>query len=119
MTREIAEKDWPAFCRMISAKYQGSMVNVQVVNTRVEKIVENVPLLELVLDERTDACSNRLTVATASLQHEIVEPIRMILRKPAGHEKSDSFQALEIPAESGTTVVNFHPGIAIKDLDAA
>jgi hypothetical protein len=117
MTREIAEKDWPAFCRMISAKYQGAIVNVQVVNARIEKIVDQVPLLELVLDERTDACSNRLTVATASLQHEIVEPIRMILRKTAGHEKSESYQALEIPAESGTTVVSFHPGIATKDLD--
>ena len=116
MTREIAQKDWPAFCRMISDKYQGALVNVQVVNTRIEKIVENVPLLELVLDEKNDACSNRLTVATGTLQHEIVEPIRMILRKPAGHEQSDKFQALEIPAESGTTVVNFHPGIATEYL---
>ena len=43
----------------------------------------------------------------------------MILRKTAGHEKSDNFQALEIPAESGTTVVNFQPGIATKDLNEA
>jgi hypothetical protein len=119
MTREIAQNDWPAFCRMISEKYQGSLVSIQVIHTRVEKIAENVPLVELVLDEQTDACSNRLTIDTGSMQHEIVEPIHLILRKPEGHEGAEKFHTLEIPAENGNTVVTFHQGITPEDLKGA
>jgi hypothetical protein len=117
MTREIPQKDWPAFCRRVSEKYQGVLVNIQVVNTRIEQIAQDLPLQKLLLDEQADACSNQLIIEAGVLQHEIVEPIRLILRKPAGHENSDRFHILEISAESGTTVVTFHPGIAASDLE--
>ena len=117
MTREIAQKDWPAFCRLISEKYQGDLVNIQVVSTRIEPIAQGLPLAGLRLNERTDACSDHLIIEAGALEHEVVEPIRLILRKPTGQEHEEHFHILEIPAESGTTVVTFHPGIAVGDLD--
>ena len=117
MTREITQKDWPAFCQMVSIKYQGALVNLQTINTRVETIGTDLPLQSLRLDERSDACNNLLTVSTGSLQHQIVEPISFVLRKPSGHACAEKFHALEIPAESGTTVLTIHPGIASQDLN--
>ena len=117
MTHEIEQKNWPAFCRLISEKYQGTEVNLQLINTRVENIVQGLPLQGLRLDQRTDACSDHLIIEAGSIQHEIVEPIRLILRKPTGQEHAERFHALEIPAENGTTVLTFHPGIATEDLN--
>jgi hypothetical protein len=84
MTHEIEQKNWPAFCRLISEKYQGTEVNLQLINTRVENIVQGLPLQGLRLDQRTDACSDHLIIEAGSIQHEIVEPIRLILRNPTG-----------------------------------
>jgi hypothetical protein len=117
MIREIAQKDWPAFCQMVSTKYQGTLVDLQMINTRVETIGTDLPLQSLLFDGQSDACNNLLTIATGSLQHQIVEPISFVLRKPTGHEGAEKFHALEIPAESGTTVLTIHPGIASQDLN--
>jgi hypothetical protein len=117
MTREIAQKDWPAFCLLISEKYRDALVNIQLINTHIEQLAPDSPLQRFVLDSRTDACSSHLIIEAGSLQHELVDPIRFILRKPAGQPGSERYHALEIPAENGTTVVTFHPGIASEDLN--
>jgi hypothetical protein len=117
MTKEIAQKDWPAFCRIISDKYQGALVNIQLTNGRVEKIAHDAPLKNLLWDEQSDACNNRLMIHMNSSKYEVVEPIHFILRKPAGEKGSEKYHDLEILAESGTTVMTIHPGIATVDLN--
>lgn len=116
MTREINQKDWTAFCQLVSEKYQGAQVNLQLINSRVENIAQGLPLQGLRLNPRTDACSDHLVIEAGGIQHEILDPIRLILRKPTGQEHLERFHALEIPAENGTTVLTLHPGIAAEDL---
>jgi hypothetical protein len=116
MTKEIAQKDWPAFCRMISEKYHDAHINIQLINGRVEKVAQDAPLKKLVWDEQTDACNNMLVVQMEALQYEVVEPIHFILRKPKGHNGTEKFYDLEILAENGTTVITIHPGIAMEHL---
>ena len=117
MTKEIALKDWPAFCQIISEKYQGARINIQVINGHVEKVAEAVTLKKLLLDEQSDACNNMLTIEMESSQYQVVEPIHFILRKHPGQGDSEKFHDLEIFAENGTTVITFHPGIATNHLD--
>lgn len=117
MTKEIAQKDWPAFCRMLSEKYADALVSIQLINGRQEQIAQNTRLRSVALDQQSDGCNNHLKFHLESTRYEILEPIHFILRKPVGPTGSESFHELEILAEEGTTVITIHPGLSAANLN--
>ena len=118
MTREIPQKDWPKFCQMVSEKYQGARVNIQVINGRVDKVAQDVQFQQMSLDVEPSACNNLLRIKMESTQYEVFEPIHMILRKPKGMIGAEHYHDLEIPSENGTTVITIHPGITVENVNA-
>lgn len=112
MTIEIPQHFWAQFFERVSAQ------DDLLIDIRIEKdgdlrlLAHSVPLQALIF-EVGDACNNTLTIAFGparerTLRYQIVEPIRLILRKET---EGDHYHLLEIPAESGTTIIHFRPGI--------
>jgi hypothetical protein len=116
MTREIAPKNWERFCRQISENHRGSSVSIEVMGEQAKTIAWEVPLQNLLWEPKNDACSDMLTIETGpgSSRYQITEPIHLILRKSGGEER---FHLLEIPAESGTVTITFHPGITMEQVE--
>src|SRR6202012_4234505 len=71
MTKEIAQKDWPAFCRMLSEKYADALVSIQLINGKQEQIAHSTRLGSLILDQQSDGCNNHLKFHLESSRYEI------------------------------------------------
>ena len=120
MTTEIPQKSWDTFCQCLKTDYHGA-VTVRWIQpgSEVRVIVENLPLQTIAFQKRTNECSDALTVEAAEgnarpLQHQIIEPIRLILRKK---DANGRYHELEILAETGTTEILFVPGLEPALLD--
>jgi hypothetical protein len=110
MTTEIPQKSWDSFFQRLRA-YRGT-VTIRWTESGGEArvIAENVPLQTVAFQKRTNECSDALTVEAGAgkVQHQIIEPIRLVLRK---HDGNGRYHELEILAETGTTEIIFAPGI--------
>src|SRR6185312_7114102 len=113
MTTEIPQAVWKQFCERISELYRGA-VSIQIVEHDGQKrpVAEDVPLRTVILQKQT-VCNDVVTIEAGRpderpLQHQIVEPIRIVLRTDG---ESGRYNHLEILAETGTTEIDFHPGI--------
>ena len=111
--KEVASKDWETFCRRISELRHEATVTIEIVRPDGQRdhIARNVPLQQMKF-EISPGCSDQLRIDVGAdgekpTSHVIVEPIHLILR-PADEE---SFNPLEIAAESGTTLVSFRPAL--------
>jgi len=102
---------------MLTQKYQDALVNIQLINGRLNQIALNTPLRSVFLDQQSGGCNNHIKIHLESSRYEILEPIHFILRKPSGPKGSESFHELEILAENGTTVITIHPGITTEHLN--
>lgn len=76
-------------------------------------VLENMPLQTFIFQKQDNECSDRMTVEAGlpderPLQHQIIEPFRVILRK---NEESGRYNELEILSETGETKITFMPGI--------
>ncbi|HEX4342112.1 MAG TPA: DUF5335 family protein [Verrucomicrobiae bacterium] len=119
-TRELKQNEWKNFCGQLGDSQGGGLVTIQLVQAdgSTDPVVADVPLQSVAFKENPDACNDTI-VMEAGLpnerphKHLIVEPVRLILRNGSG----DRFNQLEIIAESGTTLVTFHPGINPASLD--
>ena len=112
-TREIQSEDWEAICNRISELRQQALLTIEVVRPdgRRDELARDVPLQSIVLD-RSDACNDRISLnvgaqAHKPLTHVIVQPIHIRLRPG----ENGSFNPMQIEAESGTTVLTFHPAL--------
>jgi hypothetical protein len=113
MTAEIPEKFWGQFCGTLNS--QRVLVDIRhEVEGELRVVAQGASIRSASLDETSDACNNIITFELGSgSQHRVLEPTRLILRK----DKRDvHYHLLEIPAESGTTVLVFHPGINLSML---
>jgi len=116
---EIPQKSWDTFCQRLQADYQGAVtVRWTQPGSAARVIVENLPLQTLAFQKRTNECSDALTLEAAEgnarpLQHQIIEPIRLVLRK----DGNGRFHELDILAETGTTEITFAPGLEPALLD--
>lgn len=113
MTTEIPQQLWKAFCERINGLYRGA-VSIQWTDRDGAKrdIVENVPFQTVEIAHQNE-CNDIVTIEAGRpeerpLQHQIVEPIRIVLKTDG---ESGRFNHLEILAETGTTEIDFHPGI--------
>ena len=119
-TRELKQNEWKDFCRQLNENHKGGMVTVQLLQSdgRTDSIMKDMPLQSVALHENSNECNDTMVIAAGlpnerPRQHMIVEPVRLILRNGG----SDRFNELDVIAESGTTLVIFHPGISPASLD--
>ncbi|HZF02443.1 MAG TPA: DUF5335 family protein [Methylomirabilota bacterium] len=112
-TTEIPQKRWKQFCERISELYRGAVsIHIIGLDGRKRPVADDVPLRTVVLQKQT-LCNDVVTIEAGRpderpLQHQIVEPIRIVLRKDG---ESGRYNHLEIFGETGTTEIDFHPGI--------
>jgi hypothetical protein len=112
MAKEIHSSDWAAFCQRISRQRAGAMVKLEVAGPdgfKTERAA-NATLQSMTFD-KTDACSDVITLRlrdTHEIIHEIIEPIQIGLHSSG---TADDFNLLHIKAESGVTFMTFHPTI--------
>lgn len=113
MTTEIPQKLWPTFCNQLKEWHRGA-VSIRWIDPEgaTRDVAEDVPLQTVALRHRSD-CNDVMTIEAGRtnerpLQHQVVEPIRIVLRT-AG--ESGRYKQLEILSEDGKTEVTFNPGI--------
>jgi len=114
MTTEIPQKSWDSFCHRLRDWYRG-VVSIRWIlpGGDVRVVAHDLPLQRLVFQKQEQSCSDTMTVEAglpneSPLQHEIIEPFRVVLRK---NDESGRYNELEILAESGKTEIIFTPGI--------
>ena len=116
--REVRSNDWDTFCRRLNEFERGAIINIEFLDRtgRMTEIAHTMPFGEINFGKR-DACNDRMIIRgrdTAGTEHEIVEPIHIMLRETEG---GAGFNAVAIEAEEGTTFVVFHPVIRPQWLD--
>jgi|SRR6266850_477002 len=111
---EVDQKKWEQFFARVQESSHDVMVTIDVLNPDGSRntIVENVPLIHVVLNDQSDPCNTNLVIKAGlpnqkPIRHVIVEPIRIRAKTGTG----DRYNCLEIEAENGTTNVEFHPGL--------
>jgi hypothetical protein len=120
MIAEISRKGWEAFCQRLTEFHRGRMIRIEVLGQTgsMETAADDVPLQRFILEEREGECSDVLLLEAGgteeqSIQHRIIEPIHLRLKE----QHDGRFKQLEIQAESGGTIITFHPGIPQNVLD--
>ena len=110
--QEIRSEDWAAFCEKFTETNRGSLLSVESMGSDGVKneIARDCPLDEMIF-EKTDACSDFIHLNLGGtgerrINHQIIEPIRILLVK-----SKEGRKILQIEAESGTTLVSFHTGM--------
>jgi len=113
MTTEIPQKLWEQFCQRLNDLYRGA-VSIRLAEPNGEKkpIADDAPLRSMTLQHQNE-CNDSVVIEAGSederpLQHQIVEPIRIVLWQDG---ESGRFNHMEILAEAGTMEIDFHPGI--------
>ncbi len=116
MTTEIAETKWNEFCRRLAKACYGSMVSIELAQPDGSRtnIAENVPLLSLALDDRSDPCNNRIVIEAGApdehpVRHEVLEPIHVRLKRD---REGRRYNEVHLLAENGITVLTLHPGVS-------
>ena len=114
MTTEIPQKSWNAFCQRLRDWYRG-VVSIRWIQPggELRVVAQDLPLQRLVFQKQEQSCSDTMTVEAglpdeSPLEHEIIEPFRVILRK---NDESGRYNELEILAETGKTEIIFTPGL--------
>lgn len=114
MTTEIPQKSWDSFCQRLRDWYRG-VVSIRWIQPggELRSVAQDLPLQRLVFQKQEQSCSDTMTVEAglpdeSPLQHRIIEPFRVVLRK--NHE-SGRYNELEILAETGKTEIIFTPGL--------
>lgn len=114
MTTEIAPKSWETFCQRLKDWYRG-VVSIRWIQPGggLRVVADGLPLLRLVFQRQNQSCSDTMTVEAGlsndrPLQHQIVEPFRVIARK---NVETGRYNELEILSETGKTEIAFTPGI--------
>ncbi len=113
MTIEIPPNQWKPFCEKLNA-LRDARLDIRVQADGDLRLVAQAMRLHSVNFYEGDACNSTLVIEFGPpnerpMQHSVIEPIRMILRR---ENQSDRYHLLELPAESGTTRIIFHPGIS-------
>lgn len=111
--KEIRSQDWEAFCRKITELRKEALLTIEVVRPdgRRDQIARSVPLRNMSF-EKMDGCSDQILLDLESgreqpITHSIVDPIHILLRPST----NGSYNPMEINAESGTTLLTFHPAL--------
>jgi Family of unknown function (DUF5335) len=113
MTTEIPQDLWSTFCDKLKEWHRGAVSIRWILSDGTARdVVQDVPLQTVALRHQTN-CNDVVTIEAGRpeerpLQHQIVEPIRIVLRTSG---ESGRYKKLEILSEDGKTEVTFNPGI--------
>ena len=114
MTTEIPQKSWDPFCQRLKEWYRG-VISIRWIQPggALRLVAADVPLQRLIFQRQNDSCSDTMIVEAGvaderPLQHRIIEPFRVVLRK---NDESGRYNELEILAETGKTEITFTPGL--------
>jgi hypothetical protein len=119
--RELKSASWKDFCRRVSQQQHGGTLDIDVVEPDGRTVqTANGAIFDRMALDTSGACSNVISIQATDereLNHQIIEPIYIRLR-----ESSDQgdYNPVEIQAESGRTLLTFHPAIheeLLKGLD--
>jgi hypothetical protein len=118
MTKEIPPANWQMFCDYFTESPPAS-VDIKFIQAdqAEQELAHETPLQSLVFQKQNGECSDVLVMETGQpgerpARLEIVEPIRLVLRKRTAH-----YDELEILAESGLMKLIFHPGLTDETVD--
>ncbi|MGH7943213.1 MAG: hypothetical protein ACREFR_19310 [Limisphaerales bacterium] len=114
MTTEIPQKSWDPVCQRLRDWYRG-VVSIRWIQPGgdLRVVADGLPLQRFVFQRQNQSCSDTMTVEAGlpnerPLQHQIVEPFRVIFRK---NVETGRYNELEILSETGKTEIAFTPGI--------
>jgi hypothetical protein len=113
MSTEIPQKNWQSFCERLNKFYRGAMsIRLLLPDGNTRLVAQDASLQTVIFKKQNDSCNDLMTIEAGPpnerpLQHQIIEPIRVVLRKDA---ESGRYNRLEILAENGLTEITFHPG---------
>lgn len=117
-TQEIKSTDWKKFCERFQRLHNGQLITIELINLAGyrQPIADRLPLRNIRF-EQTKGCSDRMFVVvgqegTREISHEIIEPIHVKIR-----EEGEGSKALQIDAESGSTLISFTSGKIAELLD--
>lgn len=110
---EIRTRDWRTFCHRLNESEYGATVDIHWIDraTKTEKEIARAAEFEEITLQKRDGCSDRIKIRTSgesTAHHEIVEPIRILLRAT---EDGAAFNGLAVEGEEGTTIMTFTPVI--------
>jgi hypothetical protein len=108
--REVPSQEWGSFCQKLNQFEGGAMVTLELTAEDGEShdVARNVIFDRMDFGKRDD-CSDRISIRSRdSKEHEIVEPIHVLLKETEG---GAAFQSVTIQAESGITKLTFQPVI--------
>jgi hypothetical protein len=114
MTTELPQKSWDSFCQRLKDWYRG-VISIRWIQPggASSVVAKEMPLQRFVFEKQNQSCSDTMTVEAGPpnerpVQHQIIEPFRVILRK---NDESGRYNELEILAETGKTEITFTPGL--------
>ncbi len=112
---EIDQKAWCQFCLRVQDACRGSMISMEIMGADGSRrmVARDMPLRSVALDYESSPCNQAIVIEAGiagekPVRHLIVEPIHIRLSKNGGGER---YSRMQIMAENGTTVLDFHPGL--------
>jgi hypothetical protein len=114
MMTELPQTSWESFCERLRDWYRG-VISIRWIQPGgdLRIVAREMPFQRFLFQKQNPSCSNTITVEAGlpnerPLQHQIVEPFRLILRK---NDESGRYNELQILAETGKTEITFTPGL--------
>lgn len=106
----IHPNQWRAFCEAFTELNRGTLMSVDLhhFDNRRDEVVRDGVFQEMILNH--DVCSDYLTLRFGQegemlTEHVVIEPIHIRIK-----QSEDGQKILQIEAENGITLVNFHSG---------
>jgi hypothetical protein len=105
--KEIQNKDWRAFCQKLNEHQGGGTVTIEVIDHdgATREIAKHAAFEEISFGKR-DACNDQISIRNQDSNHDVIEPIHVMLRETEG---GAGFKSVLIEAEAGITVLTFQP----------
>jgi hypothetical protein len=112
--KEIRSQDWGTLCQRLNEFERGASVDIHWIDraTQANREIARAAEFEQMSFDQSDGCSDEMTIHAGGekeTRHEIVEPIRVLLRET--NDGGGGFNTLTIEAEEGITILTFRPVI--------
>ena len=113
--KEIKTQDWNTFCQRLNEFERGASVDIQWIDraSNAERSIARAAEFENITFGARDGCNDQITIRAGGeneTRHEIVGPINIRLRESG---KDGNYNAVEIEAEEGITILTFRPAIHV------
>ena len=110
-TLAIHPNQWRDFCEAFTQLNKGTAINVELVRLNNDRdLVAQGEVFQKMTFDTGDACNNMISITLGTegqrrTNHVVIEPIHVRIK-----ENGDGHKLLQIEAENGVTLVDFHSG---------